>query len=131
MSSRISEIRSILLGKLTVSNELVELLVDMKNQQRDTNWATGQVKIIGRHIERLQEFDRQMAVFNPVREEITSNTDLSALTDEIKKKIVRAKDLMAVFQIRLQGGQQLIKNKLKTAVKGRGIRGYKPVTLRS
>jgi hypothetical protein len=119
------------LGKLAVSNELVGLLLNLKDQLRDTKWATGQVKTIGHHIERLQELDRQMAFLNPAKEEIASNIDLAALTEELKKKIIQAKDMIMVFQIRLKGGQELIKNKLKTAVKGRGIKGYKSVTLRS
>jgi hypothetical protein len=116
---------------LAIGTELVEFLVNLQRQSRDNEWAAGQVKVIDQYLNRLRGLDSRLAALKPAKAEIAGDGELAKLTDDLKMKIIRAKDLITMFQIRLKGGRELIKKKLKIAAKGKGIRGYKPVTLRS
>ena len=131
MNTQLQEIREIQSSRLDVSAELVDYLTELQSRARDNNWAIGGVREIESYLNRLRELDRRLSMLDRSQTATAHDRDLAQLTEDIKKKIIKAKDLIAMFQIRLKGGRELIKMKLKTAAKGKGIKGYKPVTLRS
>jgi hypothetical protein len=125
MVAQVSNIAAILDNKLRVCRDLKNCLINIIDHQQGSQWGHEQADTIAKYFEQLKSIDRQMkAIGNFGNDDYQINPVQSAQKKEIDQTLRHIKDLMLIFENRLNGAKSLLYDKLKGTLKAMKIKGY-------
>ena len=118
---------SVLQDKLDICHRLEKILQEVNGDHNNSAWGLDQMKKINSLFENLMALDgrqEELARFGP---DILKNEKSRALIRDLQNAMIKIRNLILAYRIKLKGGQELIALNLKQVVKGTEIKGYKPV----
>lgn len=125
MSSNIGEIEGILQEKLAAYRELELVLKEVNGDRNYSAWGLGRMEKINDLFAKLKEIDcRQDAIINS-NSMLLPGENYKFISGELKMTIIRVRDLVTTYRMRLKGGQETVAQNLRQVVKGASIKGYK------
>ena len=118
---------SILQNKLEICRQLEKVLKEVNGDHNNTAWGLDQMKDINGLFENLKTLDGHQAEITRFDVDILRSENSRALMRDLQNAMIKIRNLILAYRIKLKGGQELIAQNIKQVVKGTEIKGYKPV----
>ena len=125
MSEKLYNVKKTLSDKLSVLSEMEDVLKQSLSKNRDRSWGVEIVKEIGVYFDRLKALDRKGGDFVLFADNEDLDAEFTALAGKLQRSMKSISNLLAVLQIKIKGGQGLVRNDLRKLSQANKISGYK------
>lgn len=127
MVSQHDNILALFRHKLKFLRELEILLRNSLRENRDNSWGAESVKKFSVYFEELRKLD-DLNPWSGIDEQVLANSsDLAGIANDMAGTMKNIKDHLTLFQLRLEGGKQILADKLREVGKAKVIKGYRAV----
>ncbi len=124
MAGELEKVKSIFIEKLNTMKKIESLLKLGMNSNRDVSWGVSVVEEVGVHFDKLRALDKRQNEIHWMKS-ARNDIEILELANKLQGTMNNVKNLMAIFSMKIKGGQEIVKSELKELVKAKKINGYK------
>jgi hypothetical protein len=117
--------QNILVQKLTALDGLICAIEKINDNRMGDPWSRENIGLVNSYIDRMKSLDDELppSTINVMAD--SSDTDIRLLVDQMKQKLLRARQLISIYIAKIEGSKSLVQDKIGRINKARLIRGYR------